>query len=104
MAKECSRPRTRKGRRKPKWDENPQAARPCWFESGPGHQNVRQTARAFALRVPSARWGVRPILLGASTMKSVCRLISHIAWLCCAAALPLMAHAETDACTLLTPV
>jgi hypothetical protein len=37
-------------------------------------------------------------------MKSVCRLILHIASSCCAAALPLMAHAETDACTLLTPV
>lgn len=36
-------------------------------------------------------------------MKSVCRLISHIALPWCAAALPLMAHAETDACTLLTP-
>ena len=37
-------------------------------------------------------------------MKSVCRLILHIASLWCAAALPLMAHADTDACTLLTPV
>ena len=36
-------------------------------------------------------------------MKSVCRLISHIALPWCAAALPVMAHAETDACTLLTP-
>ena len=36
-------------------------------------------------------------------MKSVCRLILlALPW--CAAALPLMAHAETDACTLLTPV
>jgi hypothetical protein len=34
-------------------------------------------------------------------MKNVCRLILHIA--SCAAVLPLMAHAETDACTLLTP-
>src|SRR5258708_30146142 len=41
MAKACSRPRTRKGRRKPKWDENPQAARPCWFESSPGHHRLR---------------------------------------------------------------
>jgi len=32
-----------------------------------------------------------------------CRLILHIALPWCAAALPLMAHAETDACTLLTP-
>jgi integrase len=38
MVKACSRPRTREGRRKPKWQENPQAARPCRFESGPGHQ------------------------------------------------------------------
>lgn len=37
-------------------------------------------------------------------MKSVCRLILHVASPWCAAALPLMAHAETDACTLLTPV
>lgn len=37
-------------------------------------------------------------------MKSVCRLIVYIAAPWCAAALPLMAHAETDACTLLTPV
>ena len=37
-------------------------------------------------------------------MKSVCRLILHIALPWCAAALPLTAHAETDACTLLTPV
>ena len=37
-------------------------------------------------------------------MKSVCRLILHIASPWWAAALPLMAHAETDACTLLTPV
>src|SRR5690349_11112954 len=37
MVKACSRPRTRKGRRKPKWYENPPAARPCRFESGPGH-------------------------------------------------------------------
>jgi hypothetical protein len=36
-------------------------------------------------------------------MKSVSRLILHIASCGCAAALPLMAHAETDACTLLTP-
>ena len=36
-------------------------------------------------------------------MKSVCRLILHIVSPWCAAALPLMAHAETDACTLLTP-
>jgi len=36
-------------------------------------------------------------------MKSVCRLILHIASAWCAAALPLMAHAETDACTLLSP-
>ena len=37
-------------------------------------------------------------------MKSVFRLISHIALPWCAAALPLIAHSETDACTLLTPV
>src|SRR5258708_2432194 len=37
-------------------------------------------------------------------MKNVCRLILQIASPWCAAALPLMAHAETDACTLLTPV
>ena len=37
-------------------------------------------------------------------MKSVCRLILHVASPWWAAALPLMAHAETDACTLLTPV
>src|SRR5258708_4111223 len=37
-------------------------------------------------------------------MKSVCRLILRIASPWCAAVLPLMAHAETDACTLLTPV
>ena len=36
-------------------------------------------------------------------MKSVCRLILHFAAPWCAAALPLIAHAETDACTLLTP-
>jgi len=36
-------------------------------------------------------------------MKVHCRLILHIALPWCVAALPLMAHAETDACTLLTP-
>ena len=35
-------------------------------------------------------------------MKSVCRLILHIAS-ACVAALPSMAHAETDACSLLAP-
>src|SRR3954466_11850532 len=37
-------------------------------------------------------------------MKSVCRLVLQIASSWCVAALPLTAHAETDACTLLTPV
>jgi hypothetical protein len=37
-------------------------------------------------------------------MKSVCRLILQIALPWCAAVLPLMAHAETDACSLLTPL
>src|SRR3954471_11484545 len=36
-------------------------------------------------------------------MKSICRLILVMASPWCAAALPLMARAETDACTLLTP-
>src|SRR4051812_31442833 len=36
-------------------------------------------------------------------MKSVWRLILQIASAWCVAALPLIAHAETDACTLLTP-
>lgn len=36
-------------------------------------------------------------------MKSVCRLIL-VAFPWCAAVLPLTAHGETDACTLLTPV
>ena len=36
-------------------------------------------------------------------MKSVVRLILHVASPLCAAVLPLMAHAETDACTLVTP-
>jgi len=35
-------------------------------------------------------------------MKSACRLILRVASPWCVAALPLMAHAETDACTLLT--
>lgn len=35
-------------------------------------------------------------------MKSICRLILHIALPCCSGALPLMAHAEADACTFLT--
>ena len=37
-------------------------------------------------------------------MKIVCRLLLYIASPWCAAALPLIAHADTDACTLLTPV
>ena len=36
-------------------------------------------------------------------MKSVRRLIPYIMSSCCIAVLPLTAHAETDACTLLTP-
>src|SRR3954468_21430479 len=36
-------------------------------------------------------------------MNSACRLMLHIAPPFCVAALPLMAYAETDACTLLTP-
>lgn len=36
-------------------------------------------------------------------MKNVRRLILHVTSASCVAALPLMAHAETDACTLLTP-
>ena len=48
MVKACSRPRTREGRRKPKWEENPPAARPCRFESGPGHQ--RHGASTIALK------------------------------------------------------
>ena len=36
-------------------------------------------------------------------MKSICRVILHIALPCCSAALPLVAHAEADACTFLTP-
>jgi hypothetical protein len=35
-------------------------------------------------------------------MKNVCRLVVYIAFPWCTAVLPLMAHAETDACTLLT--
>jgi hypothetical protein len=37
-------------------------------------------------------------------MKGIFRFTVRIASLSCVAALPLMAHAETDACTLLTPV
>jgi hypothetical protein len=37
-------------------------------------------------------------------MKAVCRFILHIALPWYVVALPLLAHAETDACTLLTPV
>src|SRR5438309_1228355 len=36
-------------------------------------------------------------------MKSICRLVLHVASPWCVAVLPFMAHAETDACTLLTP-
>jgi hypothetical protein len=36
-------------------------------------------------------------------MKNICRFFLHTVSLGCAATLPVMAHAETDACTLLTP-
>jgi hypothetical protein len=36
-------------------------------------------------------------------MKNVRGLILHITSACCVAALPMVAHAETDACTLVTP-
>src|SRR6476646_9724720 len=45
MVKACSRPRTREGRRKPKWEENPLAERPCRFESGPGYQSDGDVGR-----------------------------------------------------------
>ena len=49
--KACSRPRTRKGRRKPKWQENPLAARPCRFDPGPGYHHFRS-----ACFRPESRW------------------------------------------------
>ena len=54
MAKACSRPRTARRRwRKPKWDENPSASRPCRSESGPGYHTyagTRSTVSDFAIR------------------------------------------------------
>ena len=42
-------------------------------------------------------------MLALADCKAVCRLVWYVAAPLCAAVLPLMAHAETDACTLLTP-
>ena len=53
---------------------------------------------------PGARRRIEGLVHMGATMKSIaCRLILLVASPWCAAALPLMAHAETDACTLLTP-